>query len=211
SLPKFGQRYGYADINNFDVLILPGGNRLDQLFRSDQRYELKRWVEQGGTIIALENAASFFSEKYKFGSINVLKAAPDTSEAAKYLAFGERESYRGLRRIPGSALRTEIDTTHPLAFGVKPETFGLKLNTNALLPDAGLESVGIYHRDPTQLLTAGYANQANLERLSGKTFAGVQRIGNGSIVHLVDNPHYRMFWRGNSRMMQNAAFMLPAF
>ena len=102
-------------------------------------------------------------------------------------------------------------TTHPLAFGVKPEVFGLKLNTNALEPASFLESVGTYHQVPEELLTAGYASMDNLKRLAGKTFAGVQKVGEGKIVYLLDNPHYRMFWRGTSRMVQNAAFLLPGF
>ncbi len=211
SLPKLGQRYGYANINDYDVLILPDGSDLHRIFWQDQRQEINQWLERGGTLIALEEAASFFTTEGKFGKLEMVKNMPDTSDAAKHLTYAEQEAYRGLRRIPGSALRTDIDTTHPLAFGVKPEVYGLKLNTNALEPAVGLESVGTYHRSPEELLTAGYASTANLERLAGKTFAGVQRIGEGKVVYLLDNPHYRMFWRGTSRMMQNAAFLLPAF
>jgi hypothetical protein len=211
SLPKFGQRYGYADINEYDVLILPGGRDLKKLFWQDQRSEISQWLQRGGTIIALEEAAEFFTTEGKFGKLEMVKSQTDTSEAAKYLTYADQEAYRGLRRIPGSALRTDIDTTHPLAFGVKPEVYGLKLNTTALQPANLLESVGVYHRNAEEMLTAGYASQANLKQLAGKTFAGVQRFGDGQIVYLLDNPHYRMFWRGNSRMVQNAAFLVPAF
>ena len=211
SLPKLGQRYGYADINDYDVLILPDGGDLQRIFWQDQRQEINQWLQRGGTLIAMEESASFFTAEGKFGKLEMVKNTPDSSDAAKHLTYAEQETYRGLRRIPGSALRTNIDTTHPLAFGVKPEVYGLKLNTNALEPAVGLESVGTYHRDAKELLTAGYASTANLERLAGKTFAGVQRIGEGKVVYLLDNPHYRMFWRGTSRMMQNAAFLLPGF
>ena len=211
SLPKLGQRYGYADINDYDVLILPDGGDLQRIFWQDQRLEINQWLQRGGTLIALEESGRFFTTEGKFGKLEMVKSTPDTSDAAKYLTYAEQESYRGLKRIPGSALRTTIDTTHPLAFGVKPEVYGLKLNTYALEPAIGLESVGTYHQNPSELLTAGYASTANLERLAGKTFAGVQRIGEGKVVYLLDNPHYRMFWRGTSRMMQNAAFLLPGF
>ncbi|MEM1215124.1 MAG: peptidase M14, partial [Bacteroidota bacterium] len=211
SLPKFGQRYGYTDINDYDVLILPGGRRLDQLFWQEQRREILAWLERGGTIIALESAAEFFTKSGKFGNLNLVKSPQDTSDTAKYLQYGDRETYRGLRRIPGSALRGEVDVTHPLAFGVKPEVYPLKLTTAALEPSTRLESVGTYHRQGTELLTAGYASTENLNRLAGKTFAGVQRFGDGAVVYLVDNPHYRMFWRSTSRMVQNAAFIVPNF
>jgi len=35
-------------------------------------------------------------------------------------------------------------------------------------------------------------------------------MGDGQIVFLVDNTQYRMFWRGPSRMLQNAAMIVPA-
>lgn len=211
NLPKLGQRYGYADINDYDVLILPDGGDLQRIFWQDQRLEINQWLQRGGTLIALEESASFFTAEGKFGKLEMVKNTPDTSNAAKYLTYAEQEAYRGLKRIPGSALRTTIDTTHPLAFGVKPEVYGLKLNTYALEPAVGLESVGTYHQNPSELLTAGYASADNLERLAGKTFAAVQPNGKGRVVYLLDNPHYRMFWRGTSRMMQNAAFLLPGF
>jgi hypothetical protein len=35
-------------------------------------------------------------------------------------------------------------------------------------------------------------------------------MGEGQVVFLVDNTQYRMFWRGPSRMMQNAVMLVPA-
>lgn len=211
SMPKFGQRYGYTDINDYDVLILPDARNLDRLFWQDQRLEINQWLQRGGVLITLEDAASFFTTAGKFGKEEMVKAKPDTSDTAKYLSYDERERYRGLRRIPGSALRTHLDISHPLAFGMKPDLYDLKLSTDALEPSARLASVGTYDEDPNEMLIAGYASPDNLEKLAGKTFAGVLQVGEGKIVYLIDNPHYRMFWRGGSRMVQNAAFMLRAF
>jgi hypothetical protein len=74
-----------------------------------------------------------------------------------------------------------------------------------------LQTVGRYHTEAGELLTAGYSDSRNLDRLAGNTFAGVLPVGEGRIVYLVDNPHYRMFWRGASRMLQNAIMMVPNF
>ncbi|MEZ4986419.1 MAG: M14 family zinc carboxypeptidase [Saprospiraceae bacterium] len=211
NLPKFGERYGYASIHDYDVLILPGGRNIDRLFWQDQRREILEWLEQGGTLIALEDAAAFFTEENKIGKIKVVRPAADTSEEAKTLAYIDQDSYRGLKRIPGSAMLTHIDTSHPLGYGVKPQVFGLKGNTFALEANAEWESVGRYEANADDLLIAGYASRENVEMLAGKTFAGVQPVGDGQIVYLVDNPHFRMFWRGHSRMLQNAAMLLPGF
>ena len=56
---------------------------------------------------------------------------------------------------------------------------------------------------------SGYASQSNLTQLAGHTFAGTVGMGEGTVVFLVDNTQYRMFWRGPSRMMQNAVMLVP--
>ncbi|HRD79398.1 MAG TPA: hypothetical protein PLL53_01465, partial [Saprospiraceae bacterium] len=65
--------------------------------------------------------------------------------------------------------------------------------------------------DPASLLASGYASQENLKHLAGNAFAGVLPMGRGKVVFLLDNPQFRMYWRGPSRMMQNAVMLLPGF
>lgn len=211
ALPKFGSRYGYADLNDYDVLILPGANRLTEVWKDKSLERLTDWIRRGGIVVALENSALFFTKEGKVSAQLVRKPVMNRSKESALLQYADREEYRGKRRIPGSALRATIDQTHPLAFGVKNEVYTLKFGTEALMPNINLESVGRYIDDPEQLLTAGYASEANLKSLAGHTWAGVQSFGKGKIVYLLDNPHYRMFWRGPSRMTVNAVMWLPGF
>lgn len=211
-LPKFGQRYGYTDLDDYDVLILPdGGSGLSALFGKRGGVQLKSWIQRGGTLIALEDAAYYFSKESKFNELEIISSDRDTSEAAELLAYGDRTDYYGKKRIPGTALRAQIDQTNPLGFGLPEEVYTLKFGNRALKPDARLQSVGTYLPNADELLVAGYASEANLEQLAGNTFAGVLPVGNGQIIYLADNPHYRMFWRGPSRLLQNAVMLLPGF
>jgi hypothetical protein len=204
---------GGADLKDYDVLILPGGgSALKQIFGKEQLEELKQWVSEGGVLVATESAVPFFTEKQsKFTNIKLVSPASDTSETVKYLAYADRTDYSGKKRIPGSALNAKVDVTHPLAFGVQPELYSIKLSEEALEPAADLQTVGHYDPDMSTLLTAGYASEENLKLLKGKTFAGVVNVGQGKVVLLLDNTQYRMFWRGPSRMMQNAVMLLPGF
>ncbi len=212
ALPKFGHRYGYADLNDYDVLILPdGGSRLQELFDKAQRDQLMAWVRGGGTIVALEEAAHLFTKKLGMTEIELTGPDDVPDSLTARLSYADREQFFGQRRIPGSALRAPVDVTNPLAFGVKSEVFTLKFGARGLQPGGRLQSVGTYYDDPRELLTAGYASQANLDGLAGKTWAGVYPEGEGRIVLLLDNPHYRMFWRGPSRMVQNAVMLMGGF
>ncbi|PHN03716.1 peptidase M14 [Flavilitoribacter nigricans DSM 23189 = NBRC 102662] len=213
AVPKFGQRYGLADLNDYDVLILPGGgNSLKEVFGKEEINQLKTWIRSGGVVVATEDAVDFFTAKAsKITDVKMAEAPKDSSETALYLPYKERQDYYGKKRIPGSALRANIDISHPLAFGLKPELYSLKFGVDALKPSTGLQTVGYYHRAAEDLLAAGYATEENLKHLAGNTFAGVMSVGQGKVVFLTDNTQYRMFWRGPSRMMQNAVMILPGF
>lgn len=213
AIPKLGSRYGYVDLRDYDVLILPGGgNNLKKIFKEDQQLQIKEWVRSGGTIVATESATDFFTKEHSnISEMQISKVPKDSSEHAKYLTFEERESYRGKKRIPGTALNGHIDVSHPLGFGVKDQLYTLTFRNTGILPHPNLEAVGYYHKDSKELLSSGYASADNLELLAGQVFAGVHRIGQGKIIYLTDNTQYRMFWRGPSRMMQNAVMLLPSF
>jgi hypothetical protein len=213
AIPKFGSRYGYANLADFDVLILPGGGAgLKDLFQKDQLDQLKAWVENGGVLIAQESAASFFTvDRSKFTNVKLLDPGKDTSITAALLTYAERSDYYGLKRVPGAALKATLDITHPLAFGMDKQVFSLKSGAEALKANPDLQTVGRYDSNPEALLSSGYASMDNRKHLAGNVFAAVQPLGKGKVVFLLDNPQFRMYWRGPSRMMQNAVMLLPGF
>ncbi len=209
---KTNNRYGAVDLNKFDVLILPGmqGRNIRKILSEATLEQLKTWVRAGGVLVATESAASYLTKNESgFTDIELVTAPKDSSTAAKYLSFKDREKYFGLKRIPGAALNGVLDTSHPLAFGMPNRVYGLKFGTNALKPNAQLQSPGYFTADAGKLLVAGYASQQNLNLLAGQTFAGRIPMGDGSVVLLTDNTQYRMFWRGPTRLLVNAIFMVP--
>jgi hypothetical protein len=206
-------RYGVADLNDYDVLVLPGsgwGGNLSNAFDSSSIEQLREWVRSGGTLVATESSAGFFTDgESGLTSAETVSAPDDSVTAPPYTRYAAREDSSGLARIPGAAFSGMLDPTHPLAFGIGEQVYSMKLSTDALEPHADLQVVGHYPADPGEVLVSGYASQENVQRLAGKVFAGVMPMGQGNVVFLVDNPHYRMFWRGPSRMMQNAVMLLP--
>lgn len=204
--PKFGQRYGLANLFDYDVIILPGGgNGLSQLLGENNQKIWKQWIQQGGTVIATESAAEFFTkDKSKISTVALNATARDSSIEVRTLNFNERETYRGHKNVPGSAVNSIVDTSHPLAFGLEKELYTLKFGSKSLRPSAQLHSVVRYHSDKQRILVAGYMNEENMQSLAGNTSAGYLPMGQGQIIYLLDNTQYRMFWRGPSRMMQNA-------
>ncbi len=211
SLPKLGRRYGYADLNDFDVLLLPGTDDLKEVFDEQALSTLKSWVNSGGTLIATEDCVEYLAQgDSSFTGVETLKAPQDSSQTAKYLPYAEREDYYGWKRTPGSALNSTLDNTHPLAFGMPNQLYALKFGNTALAANTKMQTVGYYNDNPQELLASGYVAKDNLAHLAGHVFAGVVPMGQGKVVLFTDNTQYRMFWRGPSRMMQNAVMLLPS-
>ncbi|MCL4820921.1 MAG: peptidase M14 [Vicinamibacteria bacterium] len=67
--------------------------------------ELRRFVEQGGTLVALDSAGEFALELFPLPLRNVVAGVARSEYAA-----------------PGSLLRVRFDAAHPLAWGLAPET-----------------------------------------------------------------------------------------
>ena len=126
-----------------------------------------------------------------------------------FTTYAAREDTSGLKRIPGSAFKGHIDNTNPLAFGLPDRLYSMKFSDEALKPSTDWQLVGYYDKDPSSVMAAGYASQKNRELAAGNGFAGVQEMGSGKVVFLLDNTQYRMFWVGPARMMQNAVMLLP--
>ena len=202
--------YGEARLQEYDVLVLPGGDNLDTVFDSTQVAALRDWVRAGGTLVGTEESARFLT-KPASGLTNV-EAVKDTAapRIGPYTAYAARDDSSGLGNIPGAALDGHVDTTHPLAFGVGERVYSLKYGVSALEPSADFQTAAHYANDADDLLVSGYASPQNRTQLAGKSFAGTVPMGEGQVVFLVDNTQYRMFWRGPSRMMQNAVMLVPA-
>ncbi len=60
------QNMGSADLRKYNVIVLPhswGGGALGGVLNDGVRKNLKRWLESGGTLIALGGSASFLASK----------------------------------------------------------------------------------------------------------------------------------------------------
>ncbi len=211
------------ELKKYDVLILPGAwGSLKTRIDSVTVASLRAWVKAGGTLVGTENSAVFLSESGA-GMADVAlhkekKEEQGDGEPAfeagtlddPYLGLEAREDLRDLENIPGSALRSYLDTTHPLAYGMPRTLFSLKFGNQAFEPTTKAQVVGYYHTRPDSILASGYMSVKNRDKLAGKAFAVVAPQGRGKVVMLLDNTQYRMFWMGSARLMQNAVMLVPS-
>ncbi|MES2064656.1 MAG: M14 metallopeptidase family protein [Bacteroidota bacterium] len=199
----------YQDINriklaDFDVVIMPDGRYND--LSSDN---LQSWVRDGGKLIAMENAVAALVDKKGFEvkkkeSKKDDKADAKTKPALKIYADRNRDAIRS--NIPGAIFKLDMDNTHPLAFGFPNYYYSLKLSDDIyeMLGDDNW-NVGTIARNG---FVAGFAGFQSKQKINNGMLLGVQSLGRGSVVYLVDDPLFRSFWENGKLLFSNAVFMV---
>jgi Zinc carboxypeptidase len=138
---------------------------------------LREFVEQGGTLICLNKASDFAIEQLSL-------PVRDVTEGLK-----ETEFY-----VPGSILRTELDTTHPLAAGMPAESiawaedspaFEIKSDPLAL---PRVRIIARYPRNSNPLLSGWLLGD---ERIRGKAALVEVGLGRGRVYLFGFRPQYR--------------------
>lgn len=141
---------------------------------------LREFVESGGTLVFLNRASNFAIDQFKLPLRNVVAGLPRT------------DFY-----VPGSILRIELDTSHPIAKGMPQETiawaedspvFEITDGAGASVPPSNVEVIAKYPTDQNPLLS-GWLLGA--DRIKGKAALVDVKIGEGHVILFGFRPQYR--------------------
>jgi hypothetical protein len=190
-------------LNDFDVVIFPDGYYDDMPLD-----KLQNWVHDGGKLIAMENTVSLLADKKGFSIKNFPAEKHDTSKNSSDLVktYADRDHEAIRSNVPGAIYKVDMDNTHPLGFGLNKYYFTLKLNDvlYSYLGDDGW-NVGTIKKNA---YVEGFVGQKAKEKLKDGLLFGVQSLGRGSVVYLVDDPLFRSFWQNGKLLFSNAVFMV---
>lgn len=197
-----------VDLQNYDVLILPSGYYGSDI--ESRLGDILEWVSNGGKLIAVQGGNDFLAGKDGFNLQE--KDESDDSEPEAGTAsneeleqFGERQRESISNFNSGSVFKITMDNSHPLAFGYDEEYFSLKLDsdTYSYLEDGW--NVGVAKENAHM---SGFIGYKAKESLKNTLTFGVQEVGSGSVVYMVDNPLFRAFWYNGKLLFGNAVFMV---
>jgi zinc carboxypeptidase len=147
---------------------------------------LKAFVEAGGTLITFNNASSFAIEKLGLPVRNVLKGV------------SAKDFY-----CPGSILRTTLDTTNPLSFGLEKDGNAWFEGGPAFdVTDATRAKVIVRYPAASNPLLSGWILGDKLIR--GKGALVESRLGKGRVILFGFRPQYRAQSLANFPLMFNA-------
>ena len=220
-------RFDQTDLRDYTHLLLVDGDY--STLEEPAVESLRRWVGQGGTVVATKRAAEWAGESLlKPEEPESAGPAPDEepTEEGKAEApegeeqpeepgrperavYAEFEKERAAQLVTGAILAVDLDTTHPVAFGFRAaEELPVFRNSTLLLEPSEnqYENVALYADPP---LRSGYVSQENLDKLRGTAAVIATRVGDGAVVRIIDNPNFRAFWYGTNKLYLNAIFFGP--
>jgi hypothetical protein len=141
---------------------------------------LRDFVETGGTLVFLNRASNFAIEQFKLPLRNIVAELPRT------------DFY-----VPGSILRIQLDTSHPIASGMPAETiawaedspvFEVVDDKDATVPASNVRVIASYPADKDPLLSGWLLGG---ERIKGKAALVEVTMGKGRVILFGFRPQYR--------------------
>lgn len=197
--------FSKTDLSELEILILPSGNYED-LFDKEGFAGLTEWIKEGGKVIAIDRAIKTFAGKEGFDLKLKKKKDQDTIPKPNLIPYAQQEREGIKEMITGSIIQTRVDATHPLAFGYDDTYLSLKLSSDSYsLLNEG-DNVAYLQEDPK--IIAGFVGSEAREKIENSLTFGVEPMGRGSLIYLVDNPVFRAFWQNGKLFLVNSIFFV---
>jgi hypothetical protein len=211
---------GRVDLSRYNVLVLADGNY--DAVADPTVAALKRWVREGGVLIAQGRGAAWAATK-ELARAEVIPApgtasAREAAEGTPRAGAGESGPPFALRKpyasasdelaktlVRGAIFATTVDGTHPVGYGLGSEQYAAFRDNRVFLRPARspYETPVVYTDKP---LLSGYVSPENLRALAGSAAVIAQPSGAGAVVLFPDNPNFRGYWLAGNRLFLNAVF-----
>lgn len=120
------------------------------------------------------------------------------------IKYADREKKQRAEEVPGTILRVTLDNTHPLGFGFDEQLPVLNDTAPILDLSSKGENVAYYPKDNLKL--SGFISPENEKKIVQTAFLIRERQGRGQVILFADNPVFRGFWDGTTRLLLNAIF-----
>ena len=190
--------FSRTDLNKYTDIILP--NSWGSALTKTDAEKLKKWVEQGGTLIGYKNAGKWFN------SNELLKIEfKSKKDSTQNISYEQKRNHFGAQVIGGAIFETKIDRSHPIAFGYKNNMLPVFRNSTLFMkPNKNSFNNPIIYTDSP--LLSGYISNKNLSDLKNTSMCKIGNIGRGKVIYFTDNTNFRAFWYGTNKLLMNAIF-----
>lgn len=201
-------RLADIDLSNYSHLILVDGDY--KALSKDNISEIKAWVKQGGIVFAQKRGAKWLAKQEILSVDFASKKQIDELFDSEKLHYQDKEKLSARKRIAGAIFATELDTSHPLAFGYTNKTLPLFRNST-LIMDVGQQPFITLAKYQAEPLLSGYTDKNLVHRLAHNTAIVAHNYGEGRVIASSDVLTFRGYWLGSAKLLANSLFFAKAF
>ena len=105
----------------------------------------------------------------------------------------------------GAIFGADVDLANPLAFGYTQKTISF-FKANKVYMEKSKNPYGTPYYYSGNPLQSGWVSSENYDAIKNSAAVIVNTIGNGRIINIDNNPNFRAFWLGGTKLMMNAIF-----
>lgn len=185
------------DLSQYTHIIMTGGS-----YSGLSAAKMREFVVNGGTLIGTHTASSWLVNNTM---ISLEKEVLDMDAVLKGVSYEGMSNAYGAQRIGGAIFKVNLDTTHPLCFGLN-KTLPVFRKHESFYKVSGKPGITIGKYDAVAPLMSGYLSENRLNQAKGKAAICANNVGRGKVVFIADNPVFRGFWRGSDRLLINSIF-----
>jgi hypothetical protein len=195
-----------VDLRDYDVLLLAPGSY------SKLRDTIVDFAKRGGRVVAFENAISVFAMEKSTSLFKAVETRTTEQKAAEkkeksddlslLKKFGDERRHMLSERSAGSIYRVKVDTTNPYGFGLGSEWFLMKRTQVYPFLTSGNNIGYILENKPV----SGFAGYKFQKLIKNTMVIGSERIGEGEVIYITDDPYFRAFWKSGRALLWNVVF-----
>jgi len=189
------------DLDRYTHIFLPSGRY--NAWDSTHVERLKTWVGEGGVLVAVGSSVRFLVNN-EIAPIS-LKSNIDATPGQKRRAYAEASPRNDARRISGAIFQSELDLTHPLAYGYHRRLLPTFRN-NSIFMEPSSNPYGTVAQYSASPLLSGYMHSDHDRQVSNAASMISHRVGRGLVVAMTDDPTFRSFWYGPNKLLLNTLF-----
>jgi len=164
--------FGQVNLDKYTVLIIPNGY-YGRLLNDANIEKLQNWISKGGKLIAIDGALNSFADKKGFG-LKRNKPEDSTKTDKNITPYAEREREYTKNMITGAVFKSNVDNTHPMAFGYDNNYFTLKLGSSSYSLLENGYNIAYLGDNPKNV--SGYAGKEALKGLSNSLVFGEREL-----------------------------------
>jgi hypothetical protein len=190
--------FNRVDVIKYNTIIMVGGTYTDL-----NKEKLKAWVQNGGTLICMEEAIQWSAangiSEVKFKKLN------QPTDSTQRINYNLRENIQGAQAMSGAIFAADVDITHPLGYGYTSNTLSM-FKANSVYMEKSKNPFAtpfFYKNNPLQ---SGWLSTQNKAAMNNTAAVIVNTVGNGRVINIDNNPNFRGFWLGGTKLMMNAIF-----